>query len=116
MIDLDRQKRYLLACSYGPDSMALLGMLLKGKYNFSVAHVNYNLRPESKEETKSLKAFCKANNIDVYIKSNKRKITKNIEEKCREIRYQFFQEIYNDNKFDALLIAHNQDDHSDHVR
>lgn len=111
MIDLDRQKRYLLACSYGPDSMALFDMLLKGKYNFSVAHVNYNLRPESKEETKSLKAFCKANNIDVYIKNNKRKITKNIEEKCREIRYQFFQKIYIDNKFDSLLIAHNQDDH-----
>ena len=83
MIDLYRQKRYLLACSYGPDSMALFDMLLKGKYNFSVAHVNYNLRPESKEETKSLKAFCKANNIDVYIKNNKRKsrkiLKKNVE-------------------------------------
>ncbi|HOH94654.1 MAG TPA: ATP-binding protein, partial [Bacilli bacterium] len=42
-INLDHNKKYLLACSYGPDSMALFSLLLKGNYNFVVAHINYGL-------------------------------------------------------------------------
>ena len=67
MINLDKSKKYLLACSYGTDSMVLFDILLKKGYDFSVAHVNYNLREESKEETVSLKLICKQNNIPIYV-------------------------------------------------
>ena len=109
-IELEKEKKYLLACSYGPDSMALFTMLLEGNFNFEVAHVNYNLRQESKEETEGLIYFCKAHKINIHIYENKEKITKNLEEKCREIRYNFFNKIYFENRFDCLLVAHNQDD------
>ena len=111
MINLDSNKKYLLACSYGPDSMALFDMLEKSRINFSVAHVNYNLRPESSKETRDLLRYCKSKNIEIFIEKNDVKIKKNVEEKCREIRYEFFNEIYHKCGFDALLIAHNQDDH-----
>ena len=111
MINLDSNKKYLLACSYGPDSMALFDMLEKSRINFSVAHVNYNLRPESSKETRDLLRYCKSKNIEIFIEKNDVKIKKNVEEKCREIRYEFFKEIYHKCGFDALLIAHNQDDH-----
>lgn len=111
MINLDSNKKYLLACSFGPDSMALFDMLEKSRINFSVAHVNYNLRPESSKETRDLLKYCKSKNIEIFIEENDVKIKKNVEEKCREIRYEFFKEIYHKCGFDALLIAHNQDDH-----
>ena len=111
MINLDSNKKYLLACSFGPDSMALFDMLEKSRINFSVVHVNYNLRPESSKETRDLLAYCKSKNIEIFIEENDVKIKKNVEEKCREIRYEFFKEIYHKCGFDALLIAHNQDDH-----
>ena len=50
MLNLEKNKHYLLACSFGPDSMALFDMLLKEGYKFSVAHVNYHLRKEANEE------------------------------------------------------------------
>ena len=111
MINLDSNKKYLLACSFGPDSMALFDMLEKSRINFSVAHVNYNLRPESSNETRDLLTYCKSKNIEIFIEENDVKIKKNVEEKCREIRYEFFNEIYHKCGFDALLVAHNQDDH-----
>lgn len=110
MIDLNKDKKYLLACSFGPDSMALFDMLEKDKINFSVAHVNYNLRAESSQETRNLYSYCVEKNIEVFILDNKEKINSNIEERCREIRYNFFQEIYERGNFDALLVAHNEDD------
>ena len=111
MINLDKSKKYLLACSYGTDSMVLFDILLKNGYDFSVAHVNYNLREESKEETASLKLICKQNNIPIYVHEIDQFLPSgNVESICRNIRYTFFKTIYDEYNFDALLIAHQQDD------
>ena len=110
-LDLNKNKKYLLACSYGPDSMCLFDLLIKNGYKFSVANVNYNLRKESKKESDDLKNVCEAYNIEFFHLNVEEKITKNIEEKCREIRFDFFKKIYDSNGFDALLIAHNEDDY-----
>ena len=110
MLNLDKKKTYLLACSYGPDSMALFHMLLKEGYKFSVAHVNYHLREESNSEEQGLREYCKKNNIDCYVLENKDTINRNIEAKCREIRYSFFKSVFDQHHFDYLLVAHNEDD------
>ncbi len=110
MLKLDKNKKYLLACSYGPDSMALFSMLLKEGCKFEVAHVNYHFRSESDSEEIGLKEFALKNNIKVHVYDNKEKVTKNLEAKARDIRYKFFSKIYKEGKFDALLIAHHQDD------
>ena len=54
MLSLDKNQKYLLACSHGPDSMALFYMLKEEGYNFAVAHVNYHLREESNLEQQQL--------------------------------------------------------------
>lgn len=109
MLGLDKNKRYLLACSYGPDSMALFKLLLDEGYSFDVAHVNYNLREESKEEEYNLMEFCEGNQINYNVKViAPNSIKGNLEEQCRNIRYSFFKSIFN--SYDALLVAHNQDD------
>lgn len=107
---LDKNERYLLACSFGPDSMSLFHMLLIQGYNFEVAHVNYGLRKEADYETKSLNEYCKEHSINLYIKRAKVDHSKNIEEECRNIRYSFFAELSKTYEYKAVLVAHNEDD------
>ena len=111
MLNLEKNKHYLLACSFGPDSMALFDMLLKEGYKFSVAHVNYHLREEADEEESKLRDFCFDHNIGIYVKDVDEGLGhSNLEKKCRDIRYNFFINIVKENHFDALLVAHQEDD------
>lgn len=110
MLNLDKNKKYLLACSYGPDSMALFSMLLNEGYKFEVAHVNYHFRSESDLEEQGLKEYAAKYNIKVHVYDNKDKVVKNLEAKARDIRYNFFARVYQEGKFDALLVAHHEDD------
>ncbi len=110
-INLDKNKKYLLACSYGPDSMCLFDLLFKGQYHFSVAHVNYHFRSESNFEEQSLREYCQKHYIELFVLDNKEKVTNNIEERAREIRYSFFEKIVKEKGFDFVLTAHQLDDH-----
>ena len=111
MLNLDKDKKYLLACSYGPDSMALFSILLENGFNFDVAHVNYHLRKESDTEEQGLRTFCKQKNVKLYVYQNVESLKNNIEARCRKIRYTFFKSLFALNHYDALLVAHQQDDH-----
>ncbi|MDR0934936.1 MAG: tRNA lysidine(34) synthetase TilS [Erysipelotrichaceae bacterium] len=111
MLSLDKSRKYLLACSFGPDSMALFSMLVDEGYNFIVGHVNYGVRKEADDETKALNHYCAQNDIEIEILYAKPiKQNSNFESKAREIRYKFFKEIYDENNIDALLVAHQEDD------
>ena len=111
MLNLNKNQKYLLACSHGPDSMALFYMLKEEGYKFAVAHVNYHLREESNLEQEQLEAYCAKNNVQLYVKDVDEVLgNNNLEEKCRIIRYTFFKDLVNQYGFDAVLIAHNQDD------
>ena len=66
MLNLDKNKRYLLACSFGPDSMALFDMLKKEGITFEVAHVNYHLREESDSEETALRGYCKNQRVRLF--------------------------------------------------
>ena len=59
------QDNYLIVgVSAGPDSMALLHMLMTNtKKEIVCAHINHNVRSQSTEEEKYLKEYCKENNI-----------------------------------------------------
>ena len=110
-LSLDKNHKYLLACSFGPDSMALFNMLIKGGYNFECAIVNYHLRKESDSEVKGLLDYASKNGVKVYVHDNKKPLNNNVESRCREIRYNFFKSLFDINEYDALLVAHHQDDH-----
>lgn len=108
--NLDKSKKYLLACSFGPDSMALFHLLKENHYNFACAIVNYHLREESDSEVSGLLKYGTESNIKVYVYDVKEKIQKNVEATCREIRYKFFKDLCEQFGFDAVLVAHHQDD------
>ena len=110
MINISKNQKYLLACSFGPDSMALFDMLLKEGFSFEVAHVNYHLRKESDFEEEQLKEYCKIKHVKLHVFQNKSIFKSNIEANCREVRYNFFADLYKKYSFDGLLVAHNEDD------
>lgn len=109
---LNSTKKYLLALSGGPDSMALFFALLNSKINFAVAHVNYHKRKESDIEEKAIKELCNQNDIPCFVLDTKEmKCEGNFQAWARKIRYDFFAELYKKHHFSALLTAHQQDDY-----
>ena len=106
--------RIVIGCSTGPDSMALLDMLLKirEKYNLSliVAHVNHNVRKESYEEAEFIKKYCEENKLICESMVIENYGDDNFHNEARNIRYNFFENLVH--KYDAnyLMTAHHGDD------
>ena len=108
---LDKKQSYVLACSYGPDSMCLFDLLLRNDIDFVVAHVNYHRRPEANQETKDLRAYCDEKKVPFYLKNVKYRTTNgNFQAWARERRYQFFKEVCQCVNTDSVLMAHQEDD------
>lgn len=104
----------VVGCSTGPDSMALLDMLLKlrEKYELQLicAHVNHNIRKQSEIEEAFIKDYCNNHNIML----EKMKIEKygddNFHNEARNIRYHFFEDVVAKYKANYLMTAHHGDD------
>ena len=111
MKNLDKKKKYVVACSFGPDSMALLDMMIKENYNLVVAHVNYHKRKESDFEEESLKKYCKEKKVQLFVlDTSGLKHIGNFQEWARKVRYQFFKDVLVSEGCDAVAVAHQEDD------
>ena len=102
----------VLATSGGPDSMCLLNILLSLRdKNLKIicAHVNHNLREESKAEAKMVKDFSLSNNI-TYEYYEIKEYNGNTESYAREERYRFFEKLIKKYNAKYLLTAHHGDD------
>ena len=104
----------VIGCSAGPDSMALVDMLLKvrEKYKLSliIAHVNHNVRCESVEEAEYVKKYCEENNIIFETMIIEEYGDDNFENEARTIRYNFFDSLVQKYNADYLMTAHHGDD------
>lgn len=115
MHKIDKNFKYIIGVSGGPDSIYLLNQMIKIKpKDLIVAHVNYNFRKCSSIDQNVVEQFCKNNNLKFEIKiiepSTYKTLKINFEAWCRKIRYDFFCELNQKNNFDGVLIAHNQND------
>lgn len=108
--DLNIDGAVVLACSYGPDSMCLLDILMKMKIDIVVATVNHKLREESDEEYRLLKKYCDDNNLIFEGYEIKEFPKGNMEAIARSIRYKFLDEIVNKYGAKYLFTAHHGDD------
>ena len=112
--DFENNDTIVVGCSTGPDSMALLDMLLKlrEKYELQLicAHVNHNIRKQSEIEEAFIKDYCNNHNIML----EKMKIEKygddNFHNEARNIRYHFFEDVVAKYKANYLMTAHHGDD------
>ena len=102
--------KIVVGCSTGPDSMALVDMLLKvrDKYQLSIiiAHVNHNVRKESYEEAKFLEDYCNKNNLIFESMVIENYGDDNFHNEARFIRYNFFDNIVHKYDADYLMTAH----------
>ncbi len=98
----------LLAVSGGPDSMFML--YKHRKKEITVAHINYNARPDSMNDQKIVEDFCAQYNIPIKVLSINEKPKTNFQSWARDVRYDFFKKIYDEESCSELLIAHHRDD------
>ena len=109
-------KKILLAISGGIDSVVLAHLLHQSKYDVALAHCNFQLRGEDSDLDE---AFVKklANELKLpffnisfttteYAQSHK----VSIQVAARELRYEWFEEIRQENQFDHIITAHNKND------
>ena len=104
----------VIGCSAGPDSMALVDMLLKirEKYrlNLIVAHVNHNLRDQSVQEENYLRDYCQKKNIMFECMLITEYGDDNFHNEARNIRYDFFEKVVRKYQANYLMTAHHGDD------
>ena len=100
--------------SGGPDSMALTYVLLKlrKKIGFKIicAHINHNVRIESKDEAKFLENYCQKNGIFFEHMIIEKYGDDNFHNEARTIRYNFFEKIVKKYNANYLMTAHHADD------
>lgn len=118
--------RILVACSGGPDSMALLYLLQDiathrhTTYKIGVAIVDHCIRPESKDEVLWLQhqveelglPFYSAT-FDVPRLSKEQKMSE--ETMGRQVRYQWLTEVAKSENYDYIAVAHHKDDQAESI-
>ena len=110
-----KDKKLLLAVSGGVDSMVLLDLFYKLRFDICVVHCNFQLRgKESDADEMLVRETCQDSYIPYFIESfdtlefaNENKLS--IQLAARKLRYDWFQEIISLG-FDYVLTAHHLDD------
>ena len=109
-------KKILIACSGGVDSVVLASLLHKLEYSIGLAHCNFSLRAKESDGDEEfvldlakklvIPVFTETFDTKAYAKEHKF----STQLAARELRYQWFEEVLKDFKFDYLLTAHHADD------
>jgi len=113
-LDTLKKKKYLVAVSGGPDSLALVA--LTKAYTFckkSMFHyllVDHNIRKNSSKEAEKVKKLLKKEYFNLKVLLNKKKITKNIQAEARNVRYDILKSFCKKNNIKVILTAHNLED------
>lgn len=111
---IEENDNIVVAVSGGPDSMALLDLMVRVKQNKNInvicAHVNHNLRKESEEEKIMVENYCLKNNIIFEYMKIEKYGDDNFHNEARTKRYYYFNQIVKKYKAKYLLTAHHGDD------
>ena len=118
--------RILVACSGGPDSMALLYLLQDiathrhTTYKIGVAIVDHCIRPESKDEVLWLQHQVEELGLPFYsatfdVPRLSKEDKKSEETIGRQVRYQWLNEIAQSEGYDYISVAHHKDDQAESI-
>lgn len=112
----DAHQAVLIAVSGGVDSMNLLHFLhafqAELQIRIGIAHVNHKQRPESDDEEAYLRSWAKKHAIPIYVAYFQGAFSENA---ARHFRYQFFEEIMQQEHYSALVTAHHADDQAETI-
>lgn len=111
---LTKNDTVVVAVSGGPDSMALLSLLIevKLKLGFEIicAHVNHNMRAESKQEKDMVENYCLKNGAVFEYMEILNYNKGNFHDDARKKRYNFFESLVKKYQAKYLFTAHHADD------
>ena len=110
------KERILLGVSGGIDSMVMAHLFLTAGYNTGIAHCNFSLRNEESDQDEDLvRQFAVENKLPFYtvkfdtpLHAGSSGIS--IQMAARELRYNWFEKVMNENGFGLLAVAHNLND------
>ena len=115
----------LVACSGGPDSLALLEVLwrLRGRYQLRVAaaHFEHGIRGEASEaDARFVQDFCAQQGIPCYLGAADVPLAasrsgESLEQAARTLRYAFLEETRRACGLELLATAHHADDQAETV-
>jgi len=106
----------LVGVSGGADSVFLTHLLVDTGFKIAIAHMNFKLRGQDSDKdeifveklAENLKIRCFSKSVNTLKFAAKNNIS--IEMAARQLRYQWFTEIIEIEKFDFIATAHHQDD------
>ena len=108
-------KKVILGCSGGPDSMFLLSLLVSSQFNHQedllVVHVNYHFRTNSNQDQQVVVNYCQQENIPCLVIHNHQQLASNVnlQSFARKFRFYYFQHFAAQNNA-LVLLAHHEDD------
>lgn len=113
---IDASMPVLVTLSGGADSVALLRVLLELGYDCRAAHCNFHLRgDESNRDERFVAELCqklgvpleiKHFDVPAYISAH----GVSMEMACRELRYDWFEELRQTHRCSCIAVAHHNDD------
>ncbi|MBV8055649.1 MAG: tRNA lysidine(34) synthetase TilS, partial [Deltaproteobacteria bacterium] len=112
--------RLLAAISGGPDSVAALYALqrIRGRagYQLAAAHLNHGLRgSESDRDEKFVRELCGRLDIELVVERACGLKPANLEERARELRYEFLNRTADALKAQFIVLGHHQDDQAETI-
>ncbi|TXH24576.1 MAG: tRNA lysidine(34) synthetase TilS [Elusimicrobia bacterium] len=110
----------LIACSGGPDSMALLDLAIRAGQPAVVGHVDHGLRRSSKTDARFVAAQAAARGLKCFIvkaavRARAARRRRGVEDAARELRYAALGRIARRAGAVAVLTAHTVDDQAETV-
>ena len=111
----------LVAVSGGLDSMVLTDLCIKSGLNITLAHCNFKLRDaESDGDEDFVKKFAQTHNLAVFtthFETEKHAAIhkQSVQMAARQLRYEWFETLKNQNGFKYILTAHHADDNLETV-
>jgi|GEM_PF-101147 len=108
--------RILVACSGGPDSVALADILRTLGYSIGLAHMNYGLRGEdATRDAQLVEQLAHQWNVPLHYISAQSlgfdpRDKRNLQDRARDIRYRWLQQVRRAEKYDKIATGHQLDD------
>jgi len=119
------RQKILIACSGGPDSVALFHLLRelsqKHRWQLGLVHFNHQLRPgDAEKDERFVKNLARKSKVPFYcgagnVKREAERTKSSIEETARRMRYDFFLRAALKEKFPVVALAHTRDDQAETV-
>ncbi len=105
-----KDMKRIIACSGGPDSMALLDLCRQQGDTLAIAHVNYKKRESADRDEQIVRDYGRKYDIPVYVDYPQWNHKGNFQAWARDVRYAFFEQCAKDFGASQIEVAHQLDD------